>query len=592
MGSMKAEQLKMALGIIEAASGLRKFDLHIRNVRSVNVFTGEIKPTSLGIYRGLIASPYASENAESSQVFDGEGCFALPGFIDTHVHIDSSLLTPTALAEVITPHGTTAVFADPMEIANVAGMEGIKAFVQSNPVLPYHFYLEVPSRVPTAPGLETTGGELGLAETCEMLAWEHAISLGEIDPSKILGRKTEYLEKVLQAQAAGKIVNGHTAGLSQEELIVYCAAAIADDHECISYAEAKERLSLGMSVLVREGSTERNLEALVTGLVTENVDTCQWMMCTDDKHPDDIAQEGHIDHMVRKAISVGLDPLTAIQMATINAARHFRLDHLLGSLSPGRWADIILTKDLHNLHPEYVFFKGELVAEHGRLCHEIEPSTFPDWLQRTVKITRGKSGSDFHLYADSPKVNAHVIQVLPDQIVNKDSQALLEISQGCVQPSLQKDILKLAVVERYGKNGNIGITFVRGFGLQRGAMASSVSHDHHNIVIVGADDASMACCVRAIERLQGGLVVCEGEQVLAELPLPIAGLLSDQSAGLVISDLKKMNQAAWSLGCQLPSPFMSLSFISLPTVPELGLTDMGLIEVHEHRIIPPFLPLT
>jgi adenine deaminase len=592
MGSRKAEQIKMALGIIEAARTLKKFDLLIRNVRVVNIFTGEITRGSLGIYHGLIASPYAGESAESTQVFDGQECFAIPGFIDTHVHIDSTLLTPTALAELVTPHGTTAVFADPMEIANVAGMQGIKALIHSSPVLPYHFYLEVPSRVPTAPGLETTGGELDLAETREMLAWEQAVSLGEIDPSKILGRKTEYLEKVLQAQAAGKIVNGHTAGLSMEELIAYCAVGIADDHECISYAEAKDRLSLGMSVLVREGSTERNLVALVTGLVTENGDPCQWMMCTDDKHPDDIAQEGHIDHMVRKAISLGLDPLTAIRMATINAARHFRLDHLLGSLSPGRWADIILTKDLHNLHAEYVFFKGELVAEQGRFCHEIEQSKFPEWLHRTVKITRGESARDFRLHADNPKVNAHVIQVLPDQIVNNGSQAILKVSQDCVQPSLQKDILKLAVVERYGKNGNIGMTFVRGFGLQRGAMASSVSHDHHNIVIVGADDASMACCVRAIERLQGGLVVCEGEQVLAELPLPIAGLLSDQSAGSVISALKKMNQAAWSLGCQLPAPFMSLSFISLPTVPELGLTDMGLIDVHEHQIIPPFIPLT
>jgi adenine deaminase len=592
MLSMKAEQPEKAIGIIEAASGLRKFDLLIRNVRVVNVFTGEITLGALGIYRGLIATPFASENADSIQVFDGEGRFAIPGFIDTHVHIDSTLLTPTALAELLTTHGTTAVFADPMEIANVAGMEGIKAFVQSNTLLPYHFFLEVPSRVPTAPGLETTGGELGLAETCEMLGWEQAISLGEIDPSKILGRKAEYLEKVLQAQAAGKIVNGHTAGLSQKELIAYSAAGIADDHECISYAEAKERLSLGMSVLVREGSTERNLEALVSGLVREKADTCQWMMCTDDKHPDDISQEGHIDHMVRKAISAGLDPLTAIRMATINASRHFRIDHLLGSLSPGRWADILLTRDLHDLHAEYVFFKGELVAEHGKLCKEIKQSTFPLWLRSTVKITRGKSERDFRLLAESPQVKAHVIQVLPDQIVNKDSQAVLEVIRGHVQPSPERDILKLAVVERHGKNGNIGLTFVSGFGLSQGALASSVSHDHHNVVIVGADDDSMACCVRAIERLQGGLVVCQGEQVLAELPLPIAGLLSDQNAESVISALKKMNQAAWSLGCQLPAPFMSLSFISLPTVPELGLTDMGLIDVHAHQIIPPFTPLS
>jgi adenine deaminase len=591
MNKTDVEQLEKVVGVIEAASGIREFDLVIRDVQVVNDFTGEIIPGSLGIYQGLIASPYASEHAKARQVFEGKGRYALPGFIDTHVHVDSTLLTPTALAGLITPHGTTAVFADPMEIANVAGMEGVKAFVQSSPDLPYHFYIEVPSRVPTAPGLETTGGKLGLAETVEMLGWKQTISLGEIDPSKILERKTEYLEKVLQAQAVGKIVNGHTAGLDLEKLVAYCGARIGDDHECISYEEAKARLSLGMAVLVREGSTERNLEALVAGLVRENAHSSRWMMCTDDKHPDDIAREGHIDHMVRKAISMGLDPVKAIQMATINAASHFRIDHLLGSLTPGRKADIILTSDLHNLQVEFVFFKGELVAENGGLRQEIKPRAFPQWLQRTVKITRGRFGSDFRLQASSARVNARIIQVLPDQIVNTSIIAVLEVSEGSVRAAPEQDILKLAVVERYGKNGNIGIAFVNGFGLKHGAMASTVSHDHHNIVIAGADDASMACCVRAIERMNGGLVVCDGDQVLAKLALPIAGLLSDQSAQEVIASLNKMNEAAWRLGCKLPAPFMSLSFISLPTVPELGLTDIGLIEVSENKIIPPFSPL-
>jgi len=398
------------------------------------------------------------------------------------------------------------------------------------------------------------------------------------------------LEKVLHAQAVGKIVNGHAAGLSREKLVAYACARIADDHECISYEEAKERLSLGMSVLVREGSTERNLEKLVGGLVRENGAIHHWMMCTDDKHPDDIAHEGHIDHMVRKAISIGLNPIKAIQMATINAAIHFRIEHILGSLSPGRWADIILTRDLHNLYAEFVFFKGELIAEKGRLMADIKSNRFPDWLRNTVKITRGRSAMDFRLEADSHRVNARVIHIFPDQIVNEEKTALLEVVDRNVKTAPERDILKLAVVERYGKNGNIGITFVSGFSLKEGALASTVSHDHHNIVIVGADDSSMACCVRAIERMQGGLVVCNGNEVLAELPLPIGGLLSEQSADVVICSLEKMNEAARCLGCNLPAPFMTLSFISLPTVPELGLTDMGLIHVKDHKIIPPFLP--
>ncbi len=576
--------------LIEAASGKREYDLIIRDVQVVNVHSGEIKAGAIGIYGGLIVSAYVGDEAQAKREFDGKNRFALPGFIDTHVHIDSTLLTPGALAALITPCGTTAAFADPMEIANVAGMRGVKEFVQSAAELPYHFYMEVPARVPSAPGLETTGGELGLMETREMLGWESAISLGEIDPSKIIEPKPEYLEKVLHAQAVGKIVNGHAAGLSPEELAIYSSAGIADDHECITYEEAKARLSLGMSVLVREGSTERNLEALVAGLVRENADTQHWMMCTDDKHPDDIAREGHIDFMVRKAISGGLDPMRAIQMATINAAEHFRIGHVLGSLAPGRWADVILAKDLHDLRAESVFYKGELVAEKGELTVEITPYPFPGWLRDTVKIRRGRSATDYRLAADAGKVNGRVIHIHPDQIINEGKTEILEVIGGSIQAAPARDICKLAVVERYGKNGNIGITFVSGFGLMAGAMASSVSHDHHNIVVVGADDVSMASCTRAIERLHGGLVACRGDEVLAELPLPIGGLLSDREAESVIHDLEKMNEAARSLGCTLPAPFMTLSFISLPTVPELGLTDMGLIDVREHKIIPPFSP--
>jgi adenine deaminase len=509
--------------------------------------------------------------------------------IDTHVHVDSTLLTPSVLAELIVPHGTTAVFADPMEIANVAGIDGLEELVKAANDLPYQFFVEVPSRVPSAPGLETTGGALGLEETRKLLGWETTVSLGELDPSKVLGRLPEYLEKVLEAQSQGKIVNGHTAGLSREDLGVYACARIADDHECISYEEAKARLSMGKAILVREGSTERNLEALVGGLVRAKADTRHWMMCTDDKHPDDIAREGHIDYMVRKAISIGLEPIQAIQMATINAALHFRQEHNMGSLAPGRWANLILAKDLHNLQPELVFFKGELVAERGQLTRKVNAYAFPDWLHQTVKITRGREADDFQLYAQGSHVEAWLIKISADQIVNQRNSVVLDVVEGNVRPDVSRDVLKLAVVERYGKNGNIGITFVNGFGLKRGALASSVSHDHHNIVVVGADDTSMACCVRAIERMQGGLVACRGEEILAELPLPIAGLMSELNSAQVITALQKMNQAAHDLGSTLPAPFMSLSFISLPTVPELGLTDMGLVDVAQHKIISPFV---
>jgi adenine deaminase len=584
------DSVQELIELIEAASGERELDLVIADVKIVNVYTREINHGSLGIYKGRIASPYVNRGAKVHRTMDGKGFYALPGLIDTHVHVDSTLLTPSALAELIVPHGTTAVFADPMEIANVAGMNGLQELVKSASELSYHFFIEVPSRVPSAPGLETTGGALGLEETRKMMGWATTVSLGELDPTKVLGRMPEYLEKVLETQAAGKITNGHTAGLSTEKLAAYACARISDDHECISYKEAKERLALGMAILVREGSTERNLEALVAGLVSENADTRNWMMCTDDKHPDDIAREGHIDYMVRKAISMGLDPLRAIQMATINAAAHFRQEQDIGSLTPGRWADVILSKDLEDLQPELVFFKGELVAEGGQLSRAITAPSFPDWLRHTVKIIRGREAKDFKLRADGSRVEAWLIKIFADQIINERKSVTLDVVDGIVGADTERDILKLAVVEHYGKNGNIGMTFVSGFGLKSGALASSVSHDHHNIVVVGVDEASMACCVRAIERLQGGLVACLGEEVLAELPLPIGGLMSEQKSDQVIAALQKMNQAAHNLGCTLPAPYMSLSFISLPTVPALGLTDIGLVDVSEHKIISPLIP--
>ncbi|GIV81975.1 MAG: hypothetical protein KatS3mg051_1329 [Anaerolineae bacterium] len=282
-----------------------------------------------------------ADGFEARQVFDADGQYALPGFIDTHIHVDSTLLVPENLAQLIVPRGTTALFADPMEIANVAGLAGMEVLLASMARLPYHILIEVSSRVPTAPGLETAGGELDLQAVQQVLAWEECISLGELDPSKVLGLRDEYLAKVEAAHARNKIANGHAAGLSGHALAGYACGGLTDDHEAVDYAEALARLRLGLAVLVRDGSTERNLEPILTGVLREGLDTRHLMFCTDDKHPDDIRDEGHIDYLVNRAIALGVPPVQAIQMATLNAAVHFRVDHLLGSLSPGRWADVI-----------------------------------------------------------------------------------------------------------------------------------------------------------------------------------------------------------------------------------------------------------
>jgi len=574
--------------LIRAALGQAPLDLRIDGVQVVNVFAGTIEPGSIGIKGGRIVTPYA-DDYEAEQVIDGQGRFALPGFIDTHVHLDSTLVVPEFLSQLLLPRGTTVMLSDPMEIANVAGLPGFKALFHSIDKLDYHIFLEVSSRVPTAPGLETTGGELNLADVSEILTWPQAVSLGELDPSKVLEMRDEYLLKIEAALRLGKICNGHAVGRVGKELVAYACGGLADDHECVDYAEAVTRLQLGMSVLVREGSTERNLDPILKGVVKNGAYSHHLMFCTDDKHPDEILEEGHIDFMVNRAIELGLTPMQAIQMATINAAKHFRIEHLVGSLSPGRWADILLVDDLQHISPGKVFFKGKMVVEDGKYIGTLPKPEYPDWLYKTVTLKKGNKGIDFQLEAESDRAKVWVIDLFPDQIINTQTQDTLEVKDGAVIPDPDRDILKLAVVERHGKNGNIGVSFVKGFGLKNGALASSIAHDHHNIIVAGTNDEDMALCAKTIEDMQGGFVLVSDGKVLGKLALPIAGLLTEEPVEDVIAGLEGINQAYHNIGGSLPAPFMTISFIGLPTVPDLGLTDLGLIDVFSHKLISSFV---
>jgi adenine deaminase len=574
--------------LVRAALGQVPLDLVIKDLRIVNVYTSEIEAGALGILEGRIVS-LNPDGLDRKETRDGSGRYAMPGFIDAHVHLDSSLITPEMLASLIVPIGTTVMLADPMESTNVGGYKGLEALLTARESLPYHLYIEVSSRVPTAPDLETTGGKLDLEEVREVLTWPSAISLGELDPSKVLGLKDGYFEKVAAAHALGKIANGHAAGLSGRELEAYICGGLSDDHECVDYVEALERLRLGLPIFVREGSTERNLEPIIKGVVEENLDTRHLMFCTDDKHPDDILEEGHIDYMINKAIELGLDPVTAIQMATVNAAVHFRVDGELGSLTPGRWADIVLADDLQRIEPTHVFYKGELVARDGQLVKEPESVSYPAWFSSTVQVTRGIKAEDFRLEHPGPQAEVKVIGLYPVQIINRVEKAHLKVEDGNVVGDPGQDVLKIAVVERYGKNGNIGISFVKGFGLKRGAIASSVAHDHHNIIVAGTDERDMARCVQAVQDMQGGLVVAADDRVLGKMPLPLGGLMSELSAKEAIAVLDEITEIYHDLGGTLPAPFMTISFISLPTVPEFGLTDKGLVDVREHRLVSPFV---
>ena len=578
----RIEQLKRQL---EAAGGLRKADLLLTNLQLVDVYTEEIRPASISIYDGHIVAIDPDPAVGAEQVIDCGGQYAVPGFMDAHVHVETTLLTPEALAEVIVPWGTTTLMVDAMEIANVAGEEGLLALVDQADKLPFRMFLEIPSRVPTAPGLETTGGVLGPKEVRRLMNRRESVSLGELDPSKILDLRDEYLEKVLATMDSGRICNGHAIGLNPLELNMYAAGHLMDDHECVTYQELLERLRVGIRVLIREGSSERNGKELLGAVAQHKLPTDHLMFCTDDKHVQDIVREGHISYNVQLAIDAGISTVKAIQMATLNTARHFRMEDRLGSITPGRMADLMLLPNLTQIKPSLVLKDGRIVAENGKAAPAVHKE-YPSHLFDTVHVSPAVCEESFAVSAQGSQAKCRIIDLIPDQIINNEQQLWMDIRDGRIETDPQRDILKLSVVERYGKNGRVCSAFVKGFQLKNGALASSVSHDHHNIVVVGTNDRDMLCAVRELDRLHGGFAAAVDGGIAASIALPLGGLMSPLSAGEVMSQMERVNAAAAKLGCTMAAPFMTLSFISLPTVPQLGLTDVGLIDVLRHSTCP------
>lgn len=579
-----SKKLSTVKRIIKTALGKVAPDLCLRNCNLVNVYTGEIMETDVSISSGRVAS-IEKCSTTPKRVLDCRRYYAVPGLIDGHMHLDSTLLVPSHLAKILIPHGVTTVLTDPLIIANVLGFKGVCSLLKDAWCTPLKTYIQISSRVPNVPGLETTGSELSLREVLKILKWEKVVSLGEMDPSKIVPPKDEYLLKILAAKKVRKISIGSAAGLSGMKLVAFAASGITDDHECVTAQEALERLRSGMKVVIREGSTERNLEALVKVITEEGQDQRNFLFCTDDKHPNDIVREGSIDYNVRKAISLGLDPVKAIQIATVNCAEHFRLEEDIGSITPGRYADIVLVHDLKDFRPEMVIANGEIVAKNGEFLGRLRRYRWPKWSMDTFKMKRKVVPTDFKIISDKEKQTVRVIQIIEDQIINKEIKFELNVKDGQVIADINNDVLKIACVERHKRTGNIAIAFVKGFELKEGAIASSFAHDHYNIVVVGTNDEDMAKAVNAINAMRGGLVAVNGGKILEKLELRIAGLMSTRPPDFVIRQLERLNRAARRLGSKLHAPFMTLSFVPLPTMPELGLTDKGLIDVWQGKIV-------
>ncbi len=571
--------------LIRVASGEGEVDLLIRNGRVVDVFSGQIEKKDIAIYGGRIVG-FGDYRARA--VIDVEGDFLCPGLIDGHVHIESSMVTIPEFARAVLPNGTTSVIIDPHEIANVLGQKGIRFMAESAKGIPLNVFIMIPSCIP-ATDMETSGAALKAKDIKSLIREPWAIGLAEMmNFPGVISRNPEVLRKIEAAR--GMRIDGHAPMLSGKGLYAYLVAGIRSDHECTTPKEAKEKLKNGMWIMVREGTAARNLKDLLPLVTSKN--SRRFFFVTDDRHPKELLEEGHINTIVRQAIRLGLDPILAIQMATLNAAEYFRLDDL-GAIAPGFRADIVAFDHLSRFRIKKVFKDGVLVAENGKIT---SPSASgPNWLLRAGRrISQGRGiirtglikKDDLLLRSDMPL--AKIIQLIPGQIVTKKMIRKVPLKDGVAYPDIKEDVLKMVVVERHQATGNIGIGFVQGFGLKRGAIGSSVAHDSHNLIIVGTNDEDILLAVHRLKAMRGGLVTVKNHKVLAELPLPIAGLMAEVSVREVYQQLKALHRSAKFLGCKLPDPFMTLSFLSLPVIPELKLTDKGLVDVNQFKIVPLF----
>ncbi len=562
--------------MLAVARGDTAADLLIRGGRVVDVFTGSVVEAAVAVVDGIIAS--VGPLREARETVDLEGQCLLPGLIDAHVHLESSMVTPYEYARTVVPRGTTAVVTDPHEVANVAGMAGVRWLLQASEGLPLAVLVMAPSCVP-ATHLATAGAALDAGDLEELAQHPRVIGLAEVMnvPGVVLG------DAAVHAKIdtfAGKPVDGHGPGLRGDWLQAYAAAGVGTDHETVHPEEAVEKLRLGMRVWLREGTGARNLVDLLPVVGAATSRRCGF--CTDDRHPHDLLDDGHIDHLIRLAVANGLDPMTAIQMATLNIAEAYRLDDR-GAVAPGRRADLVVCPDLGEIRAQRVYVGGRLVAEDGRPVGAWrEPPADPSGVVRPLVV----NPEAIELSVEDPACPVRVIGLVPGQIVTENRVERLGALDGWLVADPDRGIAKLAVIERHRGTGNIGLGFVLGFGPLDGALACTVAHDHHNLIVAGGDDESMLTAIAEVIRLGGGVAVAHGNEVLAQLALPIAGLISDRPLPEVRERLDALNTAAANCGCAHPDPVMALSFVALEVIPSLKLTDLGLVDVERFEVVP------
>ncbi len=557
--------------IIRVAAGQEKADLVLKNATFVDVFSGELETADIAVAEGLIVG---LGTYDGIQEVDMTGRIVCPGFIDAHIHLESSLVAPAEFVRAVLPHGTTTVITDPHEITNVMGTDGIDYMLAATEDLPVDVRFMIPSCVPASP-LDESGANLDYRDIDSFFDHPRVQGLAEMmNFPGIIAADGATVSKIVASQAHHKKIDGHAPGLRGNDLNAYIAAGVYSDHECADIEDAMAKLRLGQFIMIREGTAARNLEALMDLVRSPKLfDRC--MFCTDDKHPSDLLEKGHIDYICRKAVALGADPIQVVQVACLHAARYFLLNNR-GAIAPGYLADFAIVEDLKDFHVVSVYKKGKLVYD-GETVADFPLPKIPQHLEKLARDT-------FHLPVLKAQDFAEtrqkaVIGMVPGQIVTTDCG----YAQGA---DVSQDILKMAVIERHHHTGHIGIGYLKGYGLQRGAVATSVAHDSHNIICVGVTDEDMALACNRVKENHGGIVVVDGGKIVAELPLEIAGLMSNRPLQQVNDDLETAKAAACALGVHEGiDPFMTLSFMSLPVIPTLRLTTRGVVDVATQQFV-------
>lgn len=587
---------KLTRALIDVAMGRASADLAIKGGKWVSVQSGEIIPNmEIAVVQGHIA--YVGRDAshtigKKTKVIDAQGKYLVPGLLDGHMHIESGMVTVTEFVRAVAVRGTTGIFVDPHEIANVFGLKGVKLMVDEALKQPIHVWVQMPSCVPSAPGLETPGASIGPKEVAEAMKWKGVIGLGEMMnfPGVFMGDK-KMLDEMSATHAAGKVIGGHYAssdlGLPFHG---YVAGGAEDDHEGTRMEDAIARVRQGMKAMLRYGSAWHDVAAQVKAITDKKLDSRRFILCTDDSHAATLTEEGHMDRVLRHAVGEGLNPMTAIQMMTINTAEHFGLTKEMGMIAPGRWADILLVEDLMNFKADMVIAKGQIVAENGEWRVKLPMAKYPQWAMRSVKVKRKLTAGDFILRtraAHGAEIEANVIGVIENQAPTRRLKMKVRAEDGEVKVDMKRDIAKIALVERHKATGKVVVALTSGFGFTRKcAVASTVAHDSHHMIVVGTDEASMALAANTLAECGGGQAVALDGKVVGLVELQIAGLMSNERADIVTRKAAGVLDGFKMCGSELNNPNMQLSLMALVVIPELRISDKGLVDVTRFDLAP------